>query len=123
MRSQGLRAKIRPWIEDFEPSWLGRGHSPGRVLEQKRAVYDNGLDGWMLWNAGNVFSTGALEPDPAVSHADPDHVPPPRTRDPAPPPGQEPVEWPGRAPDTDEQMAPGIGQGNAAGTDPAGTEE
>lgn len=116
MRSQGLRAEIRPWLEDFAPTWLGRGHSPQRVRDQIRATYANGIEGWLLWNAGNTFSVTALEPFEAL-RAEPGFVPPPRTRDPDPAPGAEPVRWPGRAHD-DADDSPGIGTGNAAGTAP-----
>ncbi len=100
-RAQGLRAKIRPWIEDFAPSWLGRGHSPQRVLDQKRAVYENGIEGWLLWNASNRFSEAALE-GTTESRADPDHVPLFRERDPDPAPGADPVRWPGYDPSPPE---------------------
>lgn len=89
MRSQGLRARIRPWLEDFAPTWLGRSHSPQRVRRQKQAVYDAGLEGWMLWNAGNDFSEAALA-DRLRSRADPDYEVAPRTRQPVAPPGRTP---------------------------------
>jgi hypothetical protein len=121
MRSQGLRAKIRPWLEDFAPTWLGRGHSPERVRQQIQAVYDNGIEGWLLWNAGNSFSTEAVGPNPAVSHGK-DIVVPPRTRDPAVAPGAEPRTWPGHAEDGEAESAL-IGEGNAAGTQQSGAAE
>ncbi len=124
MRSQGLRAKVRPWIEDFSPTWLGVHNTPQRVRDQKRAVYDNGLEGWMLWNAGNQFTREALEPT-TISHANPDFEVPPRTRDPAPAPGAEPRHWPGYPVGDDGQPKTGgpnvdVDQGNAAGTSPHG---
>ena len=116
MRSQGLRAKIRPWIEDFAPVWMGRGHSPQRVLDQKRAIYDNGVEGWMLWNASNRFSEEALE-GTEESRADPGFVAPPRTRDPAAAPDAQRRRWPGYV-DGLEVTPSLIGEGNSAGTFP-----
>ena len=122
MRSQGLRAKVRPWLEDFSPTWLGVHNTPQRVRDQKRAVYENGIDSWMLWNAGNRFTTQALAPT-TISHADPTFQVPPRTRDPEPDPGEAPRHWPGYA-TTDDGTAKvdgpsvNVDQGNAAGTNP-----
>ncbi len=118
MRVQDLRAKIRPWLEDFSPVWMGRSHSPERLREQKQAVYENGIDGWMLWNARNVFSVEALEPGPAESRADPDFVPPYRTADPDGAPGEEERKWPGRPPCTPDREKLFIGKGNLAGSTP-----
>ncbi len=120
MRTQGLHAKIRPWLEDFSPTWMGRSNSPARVKEQIQATYDNGIDGWMLWNAGNSFSVSALEPGAALTHALPDFVAPLRTANPDKPPDDpnEERDWPGM-PECDQ--FPGrlqIGDGNLAGTRP-----
>lgn len=65
VRSQGLRAKIRPWLEDFGSPWLGAlspAHTPARLQDQFRAVYEKGIDSWLIWNASNVFSLEALAP-------------------------------------------------------------
>ncbi|MCA1784311.1 MAG: hypothetical protein LC679_19715 [Intrasporangiaceae bacterium] len=69
MRTQDLRAVIRPWLEDFPAPWMGYDHNPGRVSDQMRATYENGLEGWMLWNAANRYSEAALASGPATSQA------------------------------------------------------
>ncbi|HEX9765861.1 MAG TPA: putative glycoside hydrolase, partial [Nitriliruptorales bacterium] len=119
MRVQGLHARLRPWLEDFNAPWTGHSvHSPEHVRKQIQATYDNGIDGWLLWNAGNRYTESILEGGDAVSHANPDFRPPARTANPDAPPGvQEPV-WPGM-PSCDPY--PGrllIGEGNLAGSSP-----
>lgn len=49
--------KIRPWLQDFN---LGATYTPEMVRAQIQATYDAGLDSWMLWNAGNRYTAGAL---------------------------------------------------------------
>lgn len=56
-RVQGYRARVRPWLEDFS---LSVPHHPGRVAAQLRATYENGIESWLLWNAGNRYSVEAL---------------------------------------------------------------
>lgn len=51
------RAKLRPWIQDFD---LGADYGPHEVKEQIRGTMEEGGSGWMLWNARNVYSKGAL---------------------------------------------------------------
>ncbi|MDQ4129574.1 MAG: putative glycoside hydrolase [Actinomycetota bacterium] len=58
-RIDGYRARMRPWLEDFS---LSVPHHPGRVSAQLRAAYEQGVDSWLLWNAGNRYSVPALEP-------------------------------------------------------------
>lgn len=52
-------AKLRPWLQDFT---LGDGIAYGdtEVQKQIQASDDAGTSGWMLWNAANVYHTGAL---------------------------------------------------------------
>src|SRR5581483_3323698 len=60
-------SKLRPWLQDFN---LGATYDAPMVRKQIQAVYDalaNGsstghYDGWLLWNAGNNYTTGALQP-------------------------------------------------------------
>lgn len=58
-------AKIRPYLQDFSASWLGRGnfkkYTANDVKEQIKAVYDSGLNEWILWNAGNKYNESALQ--------------------------------------------------------------
>jgi hypothetical protein len=51
--------KIRPWLQAFD---LGATYTPAMVRAQIQAVYDSGLDSWMLWNAGSVYDKTALVP-------------------------------------------------------------
>ncbi|WFD10448.1 putative glycoside hydrolase [Tepidibacter hydrothermalis] len=51
-------ATIRPWIQDFTASWV-KGHikyDEPQVREQIKALNDNGIDEYILWNAGNRYS-------------------------------------------------------------------
>jgi hypothetical protein len=53
--------RVRPWLQAFT---LGKPpYGPDEVREQKRAVYDAGYDGWVLWNPGSKYEAfrGALE--------------------------------------------------------------
>ncbi|WP_203227591.1 putative glycoside hydrolase [Calorimonas adulescens] len=48
------KAIIRPWIQDFT---LGKPKYTGEdVLKQIKALKDNGIENYMLWNAGNKYS-------------------------------------------------------------------
>ncbi|KXG78650.1 putative glycoside hydrolase [Thermotalea metallivorans] len=55
-------ATIRPWIQDFTAPWV-KGYikyGPKEVEAQIRALEENGIDEFMLWNAGNKYSEEAL---------------------------------------------------------------
>lgn len=53
----------RPWLQDFTASYLGAGnylnYGAEEVSEQIRALNDNGVGEFLLWNASNDFSQGA----------------------------------------------------------------
>ncbi|SFE98119.1 hypothetical protein SAMN05216378_4592 [Paenibacillus catalpae] len=53
---------IRPWIQDFTASWLGKGHyikyGAAEVEAQIKALHDAGVEEYLLWNAGNNYSEG-----------------------------------------------------------------
>lgn len=53
---------LRPWLQDFTASYLDRYKKYGakEVRDQINAVYDSGQDEWILWNAGNIYTKGAL---------------------------------------------------------------
>ncbi|MGZ8563952.1 MAG: putative glycoside hydrolase [Candidatus Limnocylindria bacterium] len=57
----GLRLVIRPWIQDF-----GFGGFPpytaDQILHERKALSDNGAQGWMIWNASAHFTSAALGP-------------------------------------------------------------
>jgi hypothetical protein len=44
---------IRPWLQAFT---LGKpAYGPEQIEAQKKAVYDSGYDGWVLWNPGSIY--------------------------------------------------------------------
>lgn len=57
----GLRVVIRPWIQDFG---FGRfpAYSADQILQEMKALSDNGEQGWMIWNASARFTRAALGP-------------------------------------------------------------
>jgi len=61
---EGYKAGIRPYLQDFTASWLGKGYyqeyGPEQVRQQIQAVYDAGLEEWILWDALNTYSESAL---------------------------------------------------------------
>lgn len=46
------QSKIRPWIQDFN---LGSVYTPEMVRAQMNALYDLGIDSWMVWNPSNRY--------------------------------------------------------------------
>ncbi|WP_019004447.1 putative glycoside hydrolase [Cohnella laeviribosi] len=54
---------IRPWIQDFTASWLGKGHytkyGAAEVSAQIKALKDSGINEFLLWNAGNRYTADA----------------------------------------------------------------
>lgn len=55
------KAKIRPWLQDFD---MGATYTKEMVRAQIKAVYDNGLDSWLLWDPSNKYTPSALILDP-----------------------------------------------------------
>jgi len=44
---------IRPWLQAFT---LGKPeYGAEQLREQKRAVYESGYDGWVMWNPGSIY--------------------------------------------------------------------
>lgn len=85
----GVRAKVRPWLQDFTASWV-KGHikyGPEQIREQIQAVYDAGYEEWILWNAANRYTEGGLYgPDgepPKEEQTAPEAVPAAETQQPA----------------------------------------
>jgi hypothetical protein len=82
LQQAGVRpARIMPWLQAFSAPWLGRNHQtygPQQVRDQKRGVYDVGLDDWVLWHPGSNYEhiVAALEPGDAVSHKKSGYTPP-----------------------------------------------
>lgn len=57
----GVQTVIRPWLQDFT---LGTPkYGSAQVRAQIKATYDSGLEEWILWNAGNSYTKGALLPE------------------------------------------------------------
>ena len=44
---------VRPWLQAF--SIGAPKYGPEQIEEQKRAVYDSGYDGWVLWEPGSRY--------------------------------------------------------------------
>ncbi|MCC8990937.1 MAG: putative glycoside hydrolase [Staphylococcus sp.] len=53
----------RPWIQDFTASYLGEGnykeYDAKTLSDQVQALKDNGVNEFLLWNAGNDYTKGA----------------------------------------------------------------
>jgi len=58
------RPVSRPWLQDFNAPWLyttpGSGpvtnYGKAEVEAQIKALYENGINEFLLWNAGNVYT-------------------------------------------------------------------
>ena len=52
----------RPWLQDFTASYLGAGnykqYGKAEVEAQIKALNDQGIEEFLLWNAGNSYSKG-----------------------------------------------------------------
>jgi hypothetical protein len=50
----GLKGqRVRPWLQAFT---LGPPeYGPAQLEAQKKAVYDSGFEGWVLWNPGSKY--------------------------------------------------------------------
>lgn len=50
----GLKGeRVRPWLQAFT---LGQPrYGPGEIEAQKKAVYDSGYEGWVLWHPGSNY--------------------------------------------------------------------
>jgi hypothetical protein len=67
----GMERKVRPWLQDFSwgdediPSGPGSyvEYGPDQVRAQIEAAQDKGASGWMLWDASNVYTEDALDPE------------------------------------------------------------
>ena len=58
---------VRPWLQAFT---LGKPeYGAEQLLKEKKAVYDSGYDGWVMWNPGSIYDvyTPALERGEIVS--------------------------------------------------------
>ncbi len=52
----------RPWLQDFTASWLGSGnykvYGKAEIEAQIKALNDNGVNEFLLWDAGNSYTEG-----------------------------------------------------------------
>jgi hypothetical protein len=58
---------VRPWLQAFS---LGKPeYGAEQIRQQKKAVYDAGYDGWVMWHPGSKYEPflAALEKGPLVS--------------------------------------------------------
>jgi hypothetical protein len=51
----------RPWLQDFDAPWLYPNeptftYGKAEIEAQIRALYENGIDEFLLWNSGNVYT-------------------------------------------------------------------
>jgi len=55
--------QTRPWLQDFTASYLGAGnyieYGPEEVSAQIKALHDNGINEYLLWDASNNYSPDA----------------------------------------------------------------
>lgn len=58
LREMGIEpARIIVWLQAFQATWLRDGveYGPEEIRLQKNAVYDVGLDDWILWHPGSQY--------------------------------------------------------------------
>jgi len=64
--TDGYKAKIRPYLQDFTASYMPKGtfmeYGPVQVRQQISAAYDTGCQEWILWDAKNTYDESALLP-------------------------------------------------------------
>jgi hypothetical protein len=62
-RSATLTVRVRPWLQDFRDYAFDRRiFGVNEVRAQIRGARDGGAVGFMLWNARNDYTGGALAP-------------------------------------------------------------
>lgn len=54
---EGHAVVVRPWVQDFD---LGAEYEVNKIQAQIRAIEDNGIDTWALWNASNRYTFEAV---------------------------------------------------------------
>ncbi|NLA60342.1 MAG: hypothetical protein GX863_04470 [Firmicutes bacterium] len=68
-RSEGLRSKTRPWLQDFS---MRVKYGPEEVSGQIRATFEHGIKTYMLWNPANYYTDGVeYVPEVEVSSENP----------------------------------------------------
>jgi hypothetical protein len=56
-RVKGTKCRVRPWLQDFS---LGVRYGVPEVRAQIKAGRDRGVSEYLLWNAANRYTVGAL---------------------------------------------------------------
>ena len=56
--------KIRPWLQDFDYPVT---YTAADVKAQKQAVYDAGLDSWLMWDPSNTYTRTAYDSETVVT--------------------------------------------------------
>ncbi len=59
---KGIKAQVRPWLQDFTATWV-KGHisyGADEIRAQIQGVYDAGYEEWILWNASNRYTEEGL---------------------------------------------------------------
>lgn len=51
-------SKLRPWLQDFD---LGSDYDANMIKKEKQALYDSGLNSFMMWNASNKYTEEAYK--------------------------------------------------------------
>jgi hypothetical protein len=61
---------VRPWLQAFSLGKMQPAYGPEQIEAQKKAVYDAGYDGWVMWHPGSKYEPfiPALEKGELVSH-------------------------------------------------------
>ncbi len=63
--------RFRPWLQAFRDYAFDRRHfGDSEIRSQTSASDEFGSNGWMLWNARNVYSTAGLKSETAELHAE-----------------------------------------------------
>jgi len=50
--------KLRPWLQDFD---LGANYDAVMIRKEKQAVYDAGLNSWLMWSPSNRYTIEAFD--------------------------------------------------------------
>ncbi|MFA6322899.1 MAG: putative glycoside hydrolase [Candidatus Buchananbacteria bacterium] len=58
VKNAKYRAKVRPWLQAFD---MGAVYDDQKIRLQKKATYDSGGYGWLLWNASNRYTNKGLD--------------------------------------------------------------
>jgi len=65
VKMEGTGKYLMPWVQDFS---LGVPYGPTEVRAQIDAAASLGVSDWLLWNAGAIYTRGALSPNLVKLH-------------------------------------------------------